>query len=111
MSKTSCTNLKPMPMEKVGLGQGIRDYQNFQSEFPRPSTILLPIPKRAKLLTLLKWALKNIVNGITRTLLRIFSPILKLLLHITLLFMVFTWTAIQYPIKVASILGIWKSTT
>ena len=42
-----------------------------------------------------------------RTLLRIFYPILKLILHIKLLIMVLTWTAIQYPIKVISILGIW----
>ena len=42
-----------------------------------------------------------------RTLLRIFSPVLKLLLHITLLIMVFTWPEIQYPTKFASILVIW----
>ena len=42
-----------------------------------------------------------------RTILRIFYPILKLLMNITLFIMVLTLPAIQYPIKVASILGIW----
>ena len=39
-----------------------------------------------------------------RTLLRIFSPILKVLLHVTLLTMVLTWTTIQYPINITYIL-------
>ena len=60
------------------------------------------------ILSLLKWSLKNTAHGIMKTLLRIFSPILSLLLLITLLFMVLTYPAIQYPIKVESILGIWK---
>ena len=34
------------------------------------------------------------------------SPTIHLLLHITILIMVLTWPAIQYPIEVASILGI-----
>ena len=59
------------------------------------------------LLELLKWALKNTAHGVMRTLLRISSPILKLLLHITLLIMFLPWPAIQCPIKVVSIIGIW----
>ena len=57
---------------------------------------------------ILKWYLKNTAHGIMRNLLRIFSPTLKLLLHIKILMMVLTWPAIKYPIKVASILGISK---
>ena len=60
------------------------------------------------ILALLKGSLKNTSHGIMRTLLRIFSPVLKLFLHITLLIMLLTWPATQYPIKVAYILGIWK---
>ena len=58
------------------------------------------------LLVILKYALKNTARGIMRTLLRSFSPILNLLFHITLLVISLTWPAIQYPIKVAYILGI-----
>ena len=36
-------------------------------------------------------------------------PILNLLLYITLLIMVLTWPVIQYPINIASIIGIWKT--
>ena len=42
------------------------------------------------LLALLKWDLKNTAYGIMRNLLKIFSPILKLLLYIILLIMVLT---------------------
>ena len=38
--------------------------------------------------------------------LNIMSLIINLLLYITLLLMVLTWTVIQYPIKLASILRI-----
>ena len=41
-----------------------------------------------------------------RTLLRVVSPILNLLFYITLLLMVLTWPATQYPIKIAYILGV-----
>ena len=60
------------------------------------------------LLAILKWALKNTSHSIMRTLVRIFSPILRLLLHITILIMFLNWPAIQCPIKVAYILGICK---
>ena len=60
------------------------------------------------LLELLKWALKNTAHGVMRTLLRIFSLILELILLVTLLVIVLTWPEIQYPIKVTSILGIYK---
>ena len=60
------------------------------------------------LLELLKWDLKNTAHVITRTLLRIFSPILKSLFHVTLLVMVLTWPAIHFSVKVASILVIYK---
>ena len=44
-----------------------------------------------------------------RTLLWIIIPILNLLLYIELLIMILTWIAIQYPIKISSILGIWTT--
>ena len=44
-----------------------------------------------------------------RTLLSINHPIFNLLLYITPLIMVPTWPAIQYPIKITSIPGIWKN--
>ena len=59
------------------------------------------------LLTLIKWYLHNISHGIMRTLIRIMLPILKLLLYITVLYMVLTWSATQYHINIVSILGIW----
>ena len=59
------------------------------------------------LLSVLNWSRNNTANGIMRTLLRIFPPILKLLFHLTLLIVFLTWPTIQYPIKVAFILGIW----
>ena len=62
------------------------------------------------LLALLKWALKRTTHDIMMTLLRIFSTIPNIRLHITLLIMVLSCTAIQYPIKVASILGILDNT-
>ena len=43
------------------------------------------------------------------TLLRIMSPILNLSFYITLLIMVLTWPATQYPINIVSILGIWTT--
>ena len=58
------------------------------------------------LLVFSKWYLKNILHGIVRTPLRIMFPILNLILYITLLIMVLTWPATQYPINIASILGI-----
>ena len=60
------------------------------------------------LLALLKWDLKNTLHGITSTLLMIFYTIIQLLLKIKILIMVLTWPEIQYPIKVESILDIWK---
>ena len=42
-------------------------------------------------------------------LLSIITPVLKSLLYITLLIMVLTCPATQYPINIASILGIWTS--
>ena len=59
------------------------------------------------LLVLLKWALNNTAHVIMRTAPRIFYPIIKLLLHITLLILVLPCPTIQYPMKVPSILGIW----
>ena len=60
------------------------------------------------LLALLKWDLKNTLHGIMSTLLMIFYTIIQLLLKIKILIMVITWPEIQYPIKVESILDIWK---
>ena len=60
------------------------------------------------LLALLKWDLKNTLHGIMSTLLMIFYTIIQLLLKIKILIMVLTWPEIQYPIKVESILDIWK---
>ena len=57
---------------------------------------------------LLKWSLKNTAREIIRNFLTIFSPILRLFLHITLLIVVLTWLAIHYPIKVSYILGVFK---
>ena len=37
------------------------------------------------------------------------SPIINLLLYITLLLMVLTWPVTQYPIKIALIMGIWEA--
>ena len=88
-------------------GQGHRDYKNFQSASPMPSTITLPLTIRAILLAHFKWTLKNTAHGIMRKLLRIFYPILNLLFLVKFLTMVLTWPAIQYPTKVASIIGIW----
>ena len=59
------------------------------------------------LLELLNCSLKNTAHGIMRTLLRIFSPILKLLLHITFLIIFLPWPAIQCLVKVVSIIWIW----
>ena len=59
------------------------------------------------LLSVLNWARNNTAHGIMRTLLRIFSLILELILLVTLLVIVLTWPEIQYPIKVESILEIW----
>ena len=61
------------------------------------------------LLVFSKWYLKNILHGIVRILLRIMLTILNLLLYITLLIMGFTWPATQYPINIASILGIFTT--
>ena len=58
-------------------------------------------------MVLLKWVLYNVSHVIMRILLRVMSPILNLLLPITLLFVVLTWTTIQYPIKITFILDIW----
>ena len=61
-------------------------------------------------MVLLKWVLYNVSHVIMRILLRFMSPILNLLLPITLLFVVLTWTTIRYPIKITSILDIWAKT-
>ena len=58
------------------------------------------------ILVLLNRFLKNTAHGIMRTLLRIFSTILHLLLHIKLFIMVLTWPKIQYPIKVTYIIEV-----
>ena len=44
-----------------------------------------------------------------RTFLRFMFPILNSLLYITLLLMVLTWPATQYPINISYILGIWET--
>ena len=49
------------------------------------------------LLNILKWVLQHISHSIMRILLRIMSPILILLFHITLLLVVLTWITVQYP--------------
>ena len=69
--------------------------------------ILLTI--RTMLRVFPKFPLKKNSHGIMRTLLRIVHPILNLLFYIILLITVLIWTAIQYPIKIASILGIWTT--
>ena len=61
------------------------------------------------ILEFIKWILKNISHSAIRTLLRIFFLVFNLLFYITLLIMVLTWPAIQYPINITSILGIWKT--
>ena len=43
------------------------------------------------------------------TLIRVMSPILNLLLYITLILMALTWTATHYPINISSIIGIWAT--
>ena len=60
------------------------------------------------ILATLKWDLTNTTHGIMRIILRIFYTILELILNLTLFLMVLTCPAIQYPIKVISILVIWK---
>ena len=97
-----------MTRETISTRKEHEDYHNCQSESPIPSTLPLPLPSRAMLLVFLKWALKNISQGITRNLLRVMCSILNLLLYITLLLIILTWPTTQYPINIASILGIWE---
>ena len=106
ISKVSCPNSTLIPREILGTVQGHGYYHNFQSASQRPPILTPPMPIRAILLVLLKCYLNNISHGIMRTLLRIFL-VLDLLLYITLLVMVLTWPSVQYPINVASIIGIW----
>ena len=60
-------------------------------------------------LVLLKWYLKNISHCIVITLLWVMPPIINLLLYFALLHMFLTWPVTQYPINIASILGIWAT--
>ena len=94
------------PVKWVSLVQGHGYYQNYQTSPPRPPTLPLTLQIRSMLLVILTWTLKKISHGILRTLRRVISPILNLLLYITLLIIVLTCTATQYPIKIASVLGI-----
>ena len=67
------------------------------------------MPIRGIILVLLDWSLKNVSHRIMRILLRYTTPVLDLSFYITLLLMVLTWTAIQYPINIKSNLGIWTT--
>ena len=60
------------------------------------------------ILLILKWILQNNSHGTIRIILTVISRINNILLHIVLLPMVLTWTAIQYLIKIALILVIWE---
>ena len=106
MSKTSCTNLTPIPLETS-----------------RPGKEAQRLPKLSKCILMAincTPATSNQSNSPSNP--QVFpkeyhtwnheeppkdiSHILKLLLHISLLIMVLTWPIIQYIIKVASFLGI-----
>ena len=91
------------------MGQGHGYYKNSQSASPMPSTLTLPLSRRAMLLVFLKRSLKNISHVIMRNLLRVIPPILNLLKYITLILMVRTCPTTQYPINISSILGIWET--
>ena len=108
MSKTSCHNSTSMPRETSRTNTGAHRVPKQSICIPKAINSTLPLAIRSMILATLKWDLTNTTHGIMRIILRIFYTILELLLNLTLFLMVLTCPAIQYPIKVISILVIWK---
>ena len=56
----------------------------------------------------LQWLLNSITRTFMKTLLRIIYPILDLILHFTLYIIISTWSVTPYPVKNASMVGVWN---